>query len=319
MTPNVQNSMAGSYRSCLPAPAPWHDCNSGPVVDSISVDVEDYFHVEAFAEKIPRSRWPLYPSRVRQNTERILSLLDEHCCRATFFVLGWVAEREPALIRSVAAQGHELACHSHLHRPLHALTPEEFRTDLRRSRKTIEDTAGVQVVGFRAPTFSITNQTMWALEVLADEGFQYDSSIFPIRHDLYGVPDAPQWTHERRFPSGRSLWEIPPATVRICAINLPFGGGGYLRLLPMFYTKWAIKTTHRREQKPVIIYFHPWELDPDQPRLSGSLRSRFRHYSGLNRTALRLRELLSQGTYQPLIDLVRSMQGSTPLAQPATT
>jgi polysaccharide deacetylase family protein (PEP-CTERM system associated) len=289
------------------------------VIDCISVDVEDYFQVEAFAAKIPRSRWPLYPARVRQNTERTLALLKHNGCQATFFVLGWVAERDPALIRTIAALGHEIACHSHLHRPLHTITPSEFRTDLRRSRSAIEDAAGVRVVGFRAPTFSVTEKTLWALEVLAEEGFEYDSSIFPIRHDLYGMPDAPRWVHEKKLPSGQALWEIPPATVRIGRVNLPFGGGGYLRVLPMFFTRWAIKTTHRRERQPVIVYFHPWELDPDQPRLSGSWRSRFRHYSGLTETAHRLQEILSQGSFQPLIALVRSMQKSALVMQAAAS
>jgi len=292
--------------------------NPRSVVDCISVDVEDYFQVEAFAAMIPRSRWPLYPSRVRQNTERTLALLQQYSCKGTFFVLGWVAEREPSLIRAIAGQGHELGCHSHLHRPLHTITPAEFRSDLRRSRQAIEDASGVRVVGFRAPTFSITDRTMWGLEVLAEEGFEYDSSIFPIRHDLYGVPDAPRWPHERRLPSGLKLWEIPPATVRVGPVNLPFGGGGYLRLLPMFFTKWAINTTHQRDQKPVILYFHPWELDPDQPRLSGSRRSRFRHYTGLTKTVTRLKEILAHGSFQPLIEVVRSMQCIAQRTQIAT-
>jgi polysaccharide deacetylase family protein (PEP-CTERM system associated) len=289
------------------------------VVDCISVDLEDYFQVEAFASNIPRTRWPLYPARVRQNTERALELLARNACHATFFVLGWVAEREPDLIRAVASQGHELACHSHLHRPLYTITPSEFRRDVGRSRCAIEDAAGVKVVGFRAPTFSITEKTLWALDILAEEGFEYDSSIFPIRHDLYGIPDAPRWTHQKMSPSGQVLWEIPPATVRVGPVNLPFGGGGYLRLLPMSFTRWAIKTTHRRERQPVIVYFHPWELDPEQPRLSGSWRSRFRHYSGLTKTASRLQEILSQGTFQRLIDLVRSMQKAAPMVQAAAS
>jgi polysaccharide deacetylase family protein (PEP-CTERM system associated) len=293
---------------------------SRDVVDCISVDLEDYFQVEAFASNIPRSRWPLYPTRVRQNTERALDLLERNRCHATFFVLGWVAEREPELIRAIASRGHELACHSHLHRPLHTISPGEFRKDLEKSRRAIEDAAGIRVVGFRAPTFSITEKTLWALDILAEEGFEYDSSIFPIRHDLYGIPDAPRWTHRKTSPSGQVLWEIPPATVRVGPLNLPFGGGGYLRLLPMTFTRWAIKTTHKRERQPVIVYFHPWELDPEQPRLSGSWRSRFRHYSGLTKTASRLQEILSQGTFQRLIDLVRSMQKTAaPMMQAAAS
>jgi polysaccharide deacetylase family protein (PEP-CTERM system associated) len=278
------------------------------VVDAVSVDLEDYFHVEAFASQISRSRWGTLPSRVLQNTQRTLEVLDRGNCRATFFVLGWIAEREPKLIHELARSGHELACHSHLHRPLHTLKPSEFRDDLIRSRTAIENAAGTRVVGFRAPTFSITQKSLWALEILAEEGFQYDSSIFPIHHDLYGMPDAPRWPHRRGLPSGQSIWEIPPSTVRISKMNIPFGGGGYLRLLPMPFTRWAIRRTHRRERQPVVVYFHPWELDPDQPRLTGSWRSRVRHYTGLGKTANRLDEILSRGNFQPLINLVRRLE-----------
>ena len=278
------------------------------LVDGLSVDLEDYYQVEAFAANIPRSRWPLFDSRTRRNTIRTLELLAEHGCRATFFVLGWIAERDPGLVREVAEAGHELACHSHLHRPLYDMRPKEFQEDLRRSRDAIQNAGGTRVVGFRAPTFSITRETMWALEVLAEEGFEYDSSIFPIHHDNYGVPSAPRWVHKERLPSGRNIWELPPSTVRIGSVNLPFGGGGYLRHLPMFFTRWAIRTTHGRERQPVIVYFHPWELDPDQPRLSGSWKSKLRHYRGLNKTAGRLGEILSRGKFQPLLDLVRAYE-----------
>jgi polysaccharide deacetylase family protein (PEP-CTERM system associated) len=222
--------------------------------------------------------------------------------------LGWIAERHPALVREIALAGHELACHSHLHRPIYRLNPSEFREDLRRSRYAIENASGAKIVGFRAPTFSITRESMWALDVLADEGFEYDSSIFPIHHDHYGIPDAPRWIHGKRLPFGNSIWEIPPSTVRIAGMNVPFAGGGYLRQLPMALTRWAINRVHRREKRPVIVYFHPWELDPDQPRFPGSWKSRFRHYRGLNRTAERLNEILSSGSFQPLIELVRAQE-----------
>lgn len=278
------------------------------MVDGLSVDLEDYFQVEAFASRIPRSQWPMFVSRVRHSTSRVLELLARNRCHATFFVLGWVAEREPSLIREIAKAGHELACHSHLHRPLYQLSPSEFREDLRRSRATIEDVSGASVVGFRAPTFSITLQSLWALEILAEEGFEYDSSIFPIRHDLYGIPGACRWIHQHALPSGQSIWELPPSTVRIGKMNLPFGGGGYLRLLPMSFTRWAIEKTHRSELRPVMVYFHPWELDPDQPRLPGSWKSRLRHYNGLAKTEARLDEILSTGTYQPFINFVRNVE-----------
>jgi len=255
-----------------------------------------------------------------------MELLERNRCRATFFVLGWVAEREPAMIREIANAGHELACHSHLHRPLYQLSPSEFRDDLRRSRRIIEDVGGTKVVGFRAPTFSITRRSLWALEVLAEEGFEYDSSIFPIRHDRYGIPDAPRWVHERSLPSGQRIWELPPSTVRMAGVNLPFGGGGYLRLLPMSFTRWAIERTHRREGRPVMVYFHPWELDPDQPRLPGSWKSRFRHYRGLAKTEGRLQEILSLGTFQPFVNFVRNtlhptlpVAASQQILRPATS
>lgn len=284
------------------------DTGTERVVDAVSVDLEDYYQVEAFASGISRSQWGRFPSRIRENTKRALDVLNEANCRATFFVLGWIAQREPALVRALAEAGHELACHSHLHRPLHTLKPSEFRADLVRSRKAIEDAAGVQVLGFRAPTFSITKRTPWALEILAEEGFQYDSSIFPIRHDLYGVPDAPRWAHRRRLSSGCTIWEIPPSTVRVGKMNVPFGGGGYLRLLPMLFTRWAIHRTHSHEHRPIVVYFHPWELDPEQPRLSGSWKSRLRHYTNLSKTGNRLRRILSRGCFEPMIALVRRLE-----------
>jgi len=283
------------------------------LVDGLSVDLEDYYHVEAFAEQISRARWSGLPSRIRKNTERTLALLERTHCRATFFVLGWVAEREPGLVRELAQAGHELACHSHLHRQLHRLTPSQFRDDIVRSRYAIENAAGMKVVGFRAPSFSITRNTLWALEILAEERFEYDSSIFPIHHDLYGIPDAPRWVHQRRLPSGRAIWEVPPSTLRVGKVNVPVGGGGYLRLFPLWFTRWSIKTIHHRDGQPIIVYFHPWELDPEQPRLEGSWKSRFRHYNGLAKTEGRLQEILSQGTFDPLINLVRRLEASSPI------
>jgi polysaccharide deacetylase family protein (PEP-CTERM system associated) len=285
------------------------------LVDGLSVDLEDYYHVEAFAEQISRARWSVLPSRIRKNTERTLALLERSRCRATFFILGWVAEREPGLVRELAQAGHELACHSHLHRQLHRLTPSQFREDIVRSRYAIENAVGIKVVGFRAPSFSITRNTLWALQILAEERFEYDSSIFPIHHDLYGIPDAPRWVHRKRLPSGRAIWEVPPSTLRVARVNLPVGGGGYLRLFPLWFTRWAIKTIHQRDGQPIIVYFHPWELDPEQPRVKGSWKSRFRHYNGLAKTEERLQAILSHGSFEPLINLVRRLEAS-PQAQP---
>jgi polysaccharide deacetylase family protein (PEP-CTERM system associated) len=283
--------------------------DNGPVpVDALSVDVEDYFHVEAFASKIPYSQWPQFPQRVRENTLRVLDLFAEHDCRATFFVLGWVAEREPRLVREIAERGHEVACHSYAHRRVFTMTRAEFREDLRRARAAIEDAAGLQIFGYRAPTFSIRRDSLWALEILAEEGFLYDSSIFPIRHDLYGSPGAPRFAHRMELSGGRSIVEVPMSTARLGSMNLPVGGGGYLRLLPMSYTRWALRWIHRRENQPAILYFHPWEIDLEQPRLVGSWKSRFRHYTGLKRMESRLRNLLRDGRYKPMIELVQRLQ-----------
>ena len=287
------------------------------ITDALSIDVEDYFQVEAFAHRIPRSQWPEFPSRVRQNTERVLNLLERHRCRATFFILGWVAEREPSLVRDIVQSGHEVACHSHLHRRVHTLTPAEFREDVTRARGVIEDAAGAAVVGFRAPTFSITRQSLWALEILAELGFLYDSSIFPVRHDLYGIPDAPRGIHQRQLASGQRIWEFPPSTVQVAGQNLPAAGGGYLRLLPMSFTRWAIGRIHRRERRPVMVYFHPWELDPAQPRLQAGWKSRVRHYPGLRKMESRLDEILAQGRFQPLLDLLQQVRRPATYAQAA--
>lgn len=304
--PGGPDAAKGSLPSELQPGAPQD--RSPELVDGASVDLEDYYHVEAFADRVERARWPEFASRVRANTERTLELLERTGTHATFFVLGDVAERDPALIREVAAAGHELACHSHLHRRVHTLSRAEFREDVQRARGAIEDATGVRVLGFRAPTFSVTLDSFWALDILLEEGFEYDSSIFPIRHDLYGIPNAPRFLHQLTLPSGRSIWEIPMSTVRLGGVNLPAAGGGYLRLLPLAVTRWAIRRIHRHDHQPVILYFHPWELDPEQPRLRGSWKSRFRHYSGLKKNEARLQRILTEGRFQPLINLVRSAQ-----------
>lgn len=279
--------------------------------DVLSVDVEDYFHVEAFADRISRQSWPDFPSRVCANTERVLRIFADCKCQATFFVLGWVAERQPNLVRQIVDAGHEVACHSYSHRRVSLLTPDEFREDLRRARALIEDAAGVRVVGYRAPTFSIGRDNLWALDILADEGFLYDSSIFPIRHDLYGFPGAVRFPHRLDLKSKQKLFEIPMTTVRFAGSVWPAGGGGYLRILPMQYTRWAVRQIHEKERQSLIVYFHPWELDPDQPRINGNWKSRLRHYLRLRSMEPRLRELLSRGSYMPMIDLVRRLDAST--------
>jgi polysaccharide deacetylase family protein (PEP-CTERM system associated) len=278
--------------------------------DLLTVDVEDYFHVEAFADRISRDHWGQFSPRVRPNTERILRLFAEHDCFGTFFILGWVAERDPKLIRQIADAGHEIACHSHLHRRVSTLTPNEFRQDLRQARRAIEDASGMRVEGYRAPTFSIGCDNLWALEILAEEGFSYDSSIFPIRHDLYGFPGSPRFAYSVQCRTDMALFEVPMATVKILGATWPFGGGGYLRLLPMSYTRWAIRRVHSKERQPFVLYLHPWELDPGQPRIVARWKSTFRHYTGLESMEGRLRELLSGGRFTPMINLVTQLRSS---------
>lgn len=261
-----------------------------------SVDVEDYFQVEAFSDVVPRERWPSYELRVEDNTRRLLDLLDERGIDATFFVLGWVAERLPGLVREIASRGHELACHSYWHRLIYKLSPQEFAEDTRRAKDVIEQAAGCTVFGYRAPSYSITAASTWALELLIESGFTYDSSIFPIRHDVYGIPDAPRGPFRVITASG-SLIEYPITTFRIGGSpNLPVGGGGYLRLLPFWYTRLGFNRA-RAEKLPLIAYVHPWEVDPSQPRLHGRARSQVRHYTNLSRMYGRLEALLALGEF----------------------
>ena len=261
-----------------------------------SVDVEDYFHVEAFADVVDRQQWDSYACRVEANTQRLLDLLDECQVEGTFFVLGWVAERYPHLVRDIVGRGHEVACHSYWHRLIYKLTREEFAADTRRAKDAIEQAAGESVFGYRAPSYSITSESLWALEVLAEAGFRYDSSIFPIRHDVYGIPDAPRHPFVVTTPAG-PIVEFPITTFRMVGEqNLPVGGGGYLRILPFWYTKLGYHRA-RAEKLPLIAYIHPWEVDPDQPRLQGRRKSQLRHYTNLAKTHDRLRRLLALGEF----------------------
>ncbi len=267
----------------------------------ISVDVEDYFHVEAFAGAIPRTTWSDYESRVERNTERILDLLDDCRVTATFFILGWVAERYPKLVRKIAGRGHEPACHSYWHRLVYELSPEAFREDTIEAKNAIEQAGGMEIYGYRAPSFSITSRSAWALDVLAELGFRYDSSVFPVKHGTYGVPGAPRGPFRVETPFGPIL-EFPMATFHWSGgPNFPVGGGGYLRLLPYWYTKAGVARAWR-EGLPVVSYVHPWELDPEQPHLPGPLKSRLRHYSNLRDTEARLRKLLALGEFSSFRD-----------------
>jgi polysaccharide deacetylase family protein (PEP-CTERM system associated) len=261
----------------------------------LSVDVEDYFHVEAFADVVERDAWDGYACRVEANTQRLLDLFDRYEVKATFFILGWVAEKYPGLVAEITRRGHEPACHSYWHRLVYRLTPETFAADTLRAKEAIEQAAGRAVHGYRAPSYSVTRNSLWALDVLAESGFRYDSSIFPIRHDVYGIPDAPR--HPFAVQSnGGTMVEYPISTVRVGGANLPVGGGGYLRIFPFWYTRMGYQRL-QREGLPMIVYTHPWEIDAAQPRLRGRLRSRLRHYSNLRSTYSRLEGLLDMGRF----------------------
>lgn len=275
--------------------------------------MEDYFMVEAFSAQVSSSSWDSWPSRVESSTMRALDLFDRHSIKATCFFVGWVAEKFPHLVKEAHKRGHELACHSYWHRAIYKLTPEEFRDDTHRAKAVLEQTSGTAVLGYRAPSWSITKQSLWALDILADEGFTYDSSIFPIRHDLYGVPNAQRTPYVHDCAEGRILQEYPPATIRLFGSNIPAAGGGYLRLFPLAYTRRAINSAAKDSQS-AVVYFHPWELDPEQPRISGSLKSRFRHYTNLHLMEPRLGKLMEEykfGTFASVYPQTRESAAVT--------
>jgi polysaccharide deacetylase family protein (PEP-CTERM system associated) len=291
---------------------------SSRILNALTVDVEDYFQVSAFESSVSRARWDTFESRVCSNTERLLQIFDEAGVRATFFVLGWVAERFPDLVRRICSLGHELASHGHDHRLVYAMSPQEFRNDLRRAKAALEAAAGVPILGYRAPSYSITRKSMWALDVLISEGYVYDASIYPVRHDRYGIPDWPRHIHRVARPGG-GLWELPGSTVRWGGANLPIGGGGYFRLLPYAWTRRGIRRVNHKERQPAIFYLHPWEIDPDQPRIPSSGLSRLRHYRNLQKTEGRLRQLLTDfdfGTVQEVLALAQPARSAAPASPP---
>ena len=274
----------------------------------LSVDVEDYFHVEAFAARIPVSSWDSFEPRVQRNVERILELFRTYGARGTFFVLGWVADRFPGMIRQIAQEGHEIGCHGYSHRRLHQLTPDTFRADVRRARQCLMEKAQQPILAYRAPTFSIVEHTAWALGILVEEGFQIDSSVFPVRHDLYGMPDADRFPHWRALSGGRKIFEFPPSTIRIGRKNWGVAGGGYLRLLPYGFTHWTIRQINEKETQPAMVYFHPWEIDRGQPRIKAGLRSRLRHYTNLARMEVRIVRLLQDFPFSTLSDVCHQLE-----------
>jgi polysaccharide deacetylase family protein (PEP-CTERM system associated) len=283
--------------------------DAGRVLNAMTVDVEDYFHVSVFDGVVPRARWDTLECRVEANTDRLLQIFADAGVRATFFVLGWVAARYPHLVRRIAAGGHELASHGFAHRLVYDLTPAMFRDDIRRSRQVIEDAGGVAVEGYRAPSYSVTPRSLWALDVLIDEGFRYDASIFPIHHDRYGIPLSPRHPYPLTREAG-SIIEAPASTVRWGPLNVPVAGGGYFRLLPYAWTRWGIDRINAAERRPAIFYLHPWEIDPGQPRLPAGLLSRIRHYRNLDQTEPRLRQLLGHFAFGPLRAVLHGMVGA---------
>ncbi len=280
---------------------------AGFPLHAFTVDVEDWFQVSACEEAIPREEWDRVPSRVHLGLGRLLDLLERAEVRGTFFVLGWIAERFPGLVAEIRRRGHELGCHSHEHRLVHGMAPEEFRADLRRALDAIEAAAGVRPRLYRAPSFSIGRRNPWALRVLAEEGIEIDSSLFPVRHDRYGVPGAPPgpW---RPAEAGGRLVEMPPATVGIGRFRLPCAGGGYLRLYPLALTVAAVRAIERAG-RPAVVYVHPWELDPDQPPPPLGPVARWRHRVGLGRTVRRVEVLLSRFRFASLGEVVERLGG----------
>lgn len=270
-------------------------------VNALTVDVEDYFHVEAFASSISPADWAGYEMRVEGNVNRILDIFARHDAKATFFILGWVAEKAPGLAKRIADAGHEVGCHGYAHQHIRRQTPEGFREDVRRARRLLAEQTGQAVRCYRAPSFSITEATLWALDILAEEGFEIDSSIFPARHDLYGIPDAP------RFPHGRNgLVEFPPTTIKKASVGIGVAGGGYLRLLPYQVTRWAIRHVNEVEGQPAMVYFHPWEIDPGQPRIAAPLKSRLRHYTHLGRMQGKVERLLQEFSFATVSEVCLS-------------
>ncbi|WP_090826803.1 XrtA system polysaccharide deacetylase [Nitrosovibrio tenuis] len=257
--------------------------------NAMTIDVEDYFQVSAFAPYIARERWESIPCRVESNVDRILALLDEEGTKATFFTLGWIADRYPAMVSRIVSNGHELASHGWAHYRVSDQNPDEFREDILRSKAILEDIGGQAVLGYRAPSFSIGRHNQWALDLLEEAGYRYSSSIYPVRHDHYGIPDAPRFAY---YPRGSGLLELPITTMRLFRQNIPAGGGGYFRLWPYPVSKWFLKRLNQLEQRSAIFYFHPWEIDHQQPRQKGiSMKTRFRHYYNLHRMEKRIKAL----------------------------
>ena len=291
---------------------------AAPIVNALTIDVEEYFHPNAMDAAVLPEQWDALPHRVERNTYRVLDLLSEFGTQGTFFVLGWVAERWPRLVKEITRRGHEIASHGYAHRLVYKLGPAGFRADVVRGKRILEDCLGMAVKGFRAASWSIIASTPWAFDVLVEEGFQYDSSVFPIRHDIYGIPSFSRFPVKVRCRAGEIL-EIPPSTVRLFGNNWPVAGGGYFRLLPYTVTRRAIARINRHDQAPAMVYLHPWEFDTDQPRLAASRTARLRQYSNLEATEPRLRRLLTEFRFAPISQALGGVMEYAPTMQAAAS
>jgi polysaccharide deacetylase family protein (PEP-CTERM system associated) len=294
----------------MPTTLPHPALNTSPsqerLLNALTIDVEDYYHVSGFEKIVSRDDWESYPSRIEASTDRILQILDDHGVHGTFFILGWIADRYPQLVRAIHTAGHEIGCHSYWHRLVYSQTREEFQEDLKRSCRSLEDVIGRAVICYRAPSFSITRRTPWAIEVLIDEGIRIDSSLYPTHHDRYGMPGIPLGPHRIELPNG-GLWEMPPPVWRCLGYPLPIGGGGYFRLYPYSLTRLGLRRINA-SGRPFAVYLHPWEVDPEQPRFKAGFARSFRHYVGLAKTAARLHCLLNDfafGTLSQALDAYR--------------
>jgi polysaccharide deacetylase family protein (PEP-CTERM system associated) len=276
------------------------------VTNAFTIDVEDYYHVSALASAIPRSTWSDRDSRVSASTDRLLAMLDEKRIKGTFFVLGWVADKVPQLVKRIAAQGHEVACHGYSHELIYRQTPGVFAEETRRSKTLLEDLTGMPVIGYRAASFSITPRSRWALDTLIEQGFLYDSSIFPVRHDRYGMPGADRAPGYVHAPSGGRIAEFPMSTAAFGPVRVPVSGGGYFRLLPYWFTRSGLRSINERDGMPFTFYLHPWEIDVDQPRVDVGFVSRFRHYTNLSKCESRLRRLLADFNFTTMRNVLRT-------------
>lgn len=278
------------------------------MINAISIDVEDYFQVAALAKVAARDKWETMPSRVEANTHRILKIFADNNIKCTFFILGWVADRYPQLVKDIDQAGHEVASHGYSHQLIYKQTPQEFQQETIRSKELLQDLVQKPVLGYRAASYSITRRNLWALDILAEAGFQYDSSIFPVRHDNYGIPDAPREPHVLTTPAGHKLVEYPPSTYKVFNYHLPVAGGGYFRLYPYSFTRFVYKRLNA-QQTPVVFYLHPWEVDPEQPRFDGaSWLSRFRHYNNLDRCEARLVQLLNDFEFATIETVLQELK-----------